>query len=94
MEVIEENPNKLWNWRCISENPNLTMKFIEENPDKPWDWISISWNEFNYDKYIRDQAARIIQRGCHDWLWKPILKDGKPGIVLRLSMQNDPFLKN
>ena len=31
---MKKNPNKPWNWRGISKNPNITMKFIEKNIDK------------------------------------------------------------
>ena len=31
-----------------------------------------------------DQAARIIQRGCHNWIWKPQLNDGTVGIAVRI----------
>ncbi len=44
MEMIENNPDKLWNWSWISLNPNLTMEIIENNPDKPWIWHCISSN--------------------------------------------------
>ena len=36
---------------------------------------------------LKNKAARIIQNGCHDWVWKPILKDGKNGIYVRLSLK-------
>ena len=44
METIEKKPDKPWNWRNISINPNLTIKFLEKNPDKPWNWYDISYN--------------------------------------------------
>jgi hypothetical protein len=34
-EIIESNPDKPWDWRYISYNPNITWKIIEANPDKP-----------------------------------------------------------
>ena len=44
MEFIEKNPNKSWNWKGISWNPNITMEIIEKYPNKPWDWGGISCN--------------------------------------------------
>ena len=32
-------------------------------------------------------AARVIQRACHDWLWKTKCRDGTMGIVLRLNLK-------
>ena len=36
---------------------------------------------------IKNNAARVIQNGCHNWLWSPKLKDGSIGIVPRLALQ-------
>ena len=48
---------------------------LEKTPyPKIWPW--------QLDKY-----ARIIQRGCYNWLWKPITDDGKIGINARLGMR-------
>ena len=33
MEIIENNIDKPWNWKCISRNPNLTSKFIDKYID-------------------------------------------------------------
>jgi hypothetical protein len=89
---IKENPGMPLFWDYISLNPNITMEFIEANLDKPWDWSCLVFNDFNYYKLKkereeaqrRDKAARIIQAGCEDWIWKPVLKDGTPGIKVRL----------
>ena len=44
MEIIENNPDKNWDWSYVSRNPNITMEMIENNPDKPWKWRYISHN--------------------------------------------------
>ena len=36
----------------------------------------------------RRRAARIIQNGCHNWLWSTTCKDGTMGIVLRLNLKH------
>ena len=51
--------------------------------------IQKAYNLYRFRKQ-RDNAARIIQKGCENWLYKPILNDGRPGIVPRLAMINDP----
>ena len=38
MGDIEKYPYKPWNWKYMSQNPNLTMEIIEKYPDKPWKW--------------------------------------------------------
>ena len=52
MEMIENNPDKHWDWYGISYNPNLTMKFIDNNPNKDWDWEGISQNKFTKEKEL------------------------------------------
>ena len=42
--LIKKFPEKNWDWRDISRNPNITMEIITDNPDKPWDWYYVSEN--------------------------------------------------
>ena len=35
MEFINNHPNKKWNWKNISLNPNITLHDILNNQDKP-----------------------------------------------------------
>ena len=35
MEIIEQHPDKPWDWYAISDNPNLTMEIVERYPDRP-----------------------------------------------------------
>ncbi len=59
MEIIENNPDKPWNWKDISSHDNMTMEIIEKYPDKPWSWCGISENpnitmeiiENNFDNF-------------------------------------------
>ena len=44
MEMIEKHPEKPWDWKWISRNPNITMEFIEKHLEKPWNWGWISEN--------------------------------------------------
>jgi hypothetical protein len=41
---IKNNPDKPWNWRLLSRNPNITFDIVLKNPDKPWDWRWLSQN--------------------------------------------------
>ena len=53
MKDVINNPNKHWDWECLSCNPTITMKDVKDNPDKPWDWNSLSYNKFKYDKSLQ-----------------------------------------
>lgn len=54
------------------------------------------FQEYNFEKllenkYNRDRAARVIQKGCRNWIFKGQTHDGRMGINCRLSVQD---LKN
>lgn len=42
-----------------------------------------------YRYLTKEQAARIIQKGCHNWLYKPNCKDNTIGIVPRLGFKGN-----
>jgi hypothetical protein len=42
--MINDNPDKPWDWSGVSRNPNITMQMINGNPNKPWEWNYISRN--------------------------------------------------
>lgn len=43
MEIIEENPNKPWDWyNGVSANENITIEFVEKHKDKDWNWTILS----------------------------------------------------
>lgn len=37
-QFILENPDKDWNYKFMSLNPNLTFEIVQANPDKDWDY--------------------------------------------------------
>ena len=37
----------------------------------------------------RTNAARIIQKGCYNWIWKGVTRDDKLGIDMRLGMKKN-----
>jgi hypothetical protein len=50
--------------------------------------IQRKWKQYRQDTLnIRHKAALIIQQGMHNWLWKPVCKDGTFGINLRLGLK-------
>jgi hypothetical protein len=90
-EIVQKFPDKPWDYDYLSENPNITWEIIQANPYKPWNWEYLSYNEFNYkqkqQEIKRNHAAKIIQDACHNWLWKPITKDGKLGINAKIGLK-------
>ena len=41
-KVIENNLNKKWSWKGLSQNLNITDEIIQKNIDKSWDWVKLS----------------------------------------------------
>ena len=90
---IQENPDKPWDWRAISMNPNITMDIIRENLDRPWDWYWISHNIFQKEKelfienaYKEHLAAYRIQQ----WWYKITLS---PNYVIGRKFINRKYDK-
>ncbi len=55
-----------------------------------WGLYGLSSNNFKVaEKREREEkAVRIIQKHCHNWLWKPICNDGTQFIRLSLKELN------
>jgi len=79
-DIIQNNPDKYWDWSNISRNPNITWDIIQNNPDKDWDWQFISRNpNITWD---------IIQNNPDkDWDWTSISEH--PNITWEI-IQNNP----
>jgi len=43
-QIVQENPEKGWNYDNLSRHPNITWEIVQENPDKPWDYNYLSEN--------------------------------------------------
>jgi hypothetical protein len=43
-EIIQNNPDKPWQWQNISLNPNITWEIVQAHPEKPWNWEFLSKN--------------------------------------------------
>jgi hypothetical protein len=83
---VLKNLDKPWNWDYLSNNPSIKFSDVLENIDKPWNWYYLSRNPFNGEKEEKqDRSARIIQKGCYNWLYNVKCKDGTVGIVPRLG---------
>ena len=67
-EIIDNYPDKPWNWKAMSKNYDVTMELIDKYHDKPWDW-----NEFAYNDNI---TFEIIKKyPDKNWNWKGLSVD-------------------
>ena len=83
---IENLPKNLKNFNCSWEK----IEYFDNIPISELNnWKNIKWYQ-NIKKFqrrcrasyqIRNKAASIIQKGCENWLWKPICNDGTIGII-------------
>ena len=52
MEIVKDNPDKHWDWKYLSKNPNITWEIVKDNSDKDWRWRCLSKNPFTKNKEI------------------------------------------
>ena len=79
MEMIEKHPEKPWDWKWISRNPNITMEFIEKHLEKPWNWGWISENPNITMEMIEKHPDK-------PWKWTCISKN--PNITMEIIEKN------
>ena len=75
MEIIENNPDKPWDWEWISNNDNITIDFVEKHIDKPWDWEQVSWSDYLTMEFIEKYPDK-------PWDWEGILEN--PNLTLEM----------
>ena len=44
-EYVKENLHLNWNWKLLSENPNIPWDFVKQNLHLPWDYFRFSKNK-------------------------------------------------
>ena len=77
-DYIKENPDKDWDHRGLSENPNITWEIIQSNPDKKWNYNSLSLNPNITWEIVKTNPDK-------DWSYY-LLSSNK--------MSKDPFFQN
>lgn len=84
-DLVSKHPEINWKWTGLSRNPNVTIEFVKANITKPWNWTLLysTFAQQERCKQIQNDAARVIQRGLHNWLYSPVCKDGTLGINCR-----------
>src|SRR4051812_45453863 len=43
-KLLQKFPEKPWDWKWLSANPNITFDYVRKHPEKPWDWEWLSGN--------------------------------------------------
>lgn len=87
-ENVRDSILQNWDFNALSSNENMSIEFIKANPDKKWNYYYIAHNRFSQPYKIKQKlAAKIIQRNCLRWLNKPVTRDGKLGITVRLGLK-------
>ena len=43
-QYVLDNPDKQWEYDCLSSNPNITWEIVQANPDKDWEYSAVSTN--------------------------------------------------
>ena len=68
MDIINQYPEKPWDWNWISRNPNITMDIINQYTEKPWRWDGISYSpnitmeSFDPEREYNKYEWRILSR--------------------------------
>src|SRR5665811_1372669 len=44
IDVVKLLPNKIWDYRYLSKNPNITLEDVLKNPDLDWNYVGLSGN--------------------------------------------------
>ena len=42
IDIVNNFPDKDWDWYALSKNPSITFDDVLTNPDKPWNWKELS----------------------------------------------------
>jgi len=82
LDIIENNPDKPWNWEGISKNPNITLDIIQNNINKSWDLCEINYNRSFVNNLLdindelakhfnENRAAKLIQKVFKDCYYNP-----------------------
>jgi hypothetical protein len=58
LKLLELYPDKLWNYTCLSQNPNITWEMVRDNPDKSWSYYYLSLNPNITWEIVRDNPDK------------------------------------
>ena len=80
MKLLELFPDKEWDYKLLSANPNITWDYIQNHPDKGWDYAKLSENPSITLEIILDNP---------DLPWHYDRASANPNITLE-DMKNNP----
>ena len=56
-DIVQNNPDKPWDYRWLSNNPNITWDIVEANPDKPWNYKMLSQNKMTKHPFYKGNCS-------------------------------------
>lgn len=84
IKLLENYPNKNWQWNELSRNPNIDWQYIRANVHIPWDWIHISENPNITWEIIKNNPL-------YNWYWFNVSRN--PSITWE-TIENNMNLSN
>jgi hypothetical protein len=57
-DLIDMTYHKEWSYKCLSANPNISMKYIRQNTNLDWDYKMISANQNINIKFVLDNIDK------------------------------------
>jgi len=71
MDIINQFPDKEWDWNEISRNPNInvTTTFIDEYPDNNYDWDYICYDQSfptQRKAYVNSKLSKLLLLSMRD----------------------------
>ena len=66
IQFILDNPDKPWDYLCLSKNPNITWEIVKDNPDIAWDYRRLSNNTMSKSKeaFIKKELIYDFSYKC------------------------------
>jgi hypothetical protein len=59
-QLIEEFPNKPWNWIKLCFNSSISFDFIKSHPNLPWVPKMVTLNPNVNDEVIKNMPLRLL----------------------------------
>ena len=89
LNFIISQPDKPWDWRYLSSNPNITMDIVMANPDKPWNWYRLSiYSNLSMDFVMANPSKPW------DWLYLSLNHFIKAREMFELRVKHQKFVQD
>ena len=101
-EIVQANPNILWDYDFLSMNPNITWEIVQANQDKKWyyNWLSqnpnITWEivqanpekDWNYMLLRKNDFIKKRLIECYKSHYSKVIKVHEELIAIVLKTEN------